>query len=400
MSDRDQTLFKKVEFEKLKLKLFSIFLILSFPMIVQAENLGKYKNTSSIKNADNNDVVELLLIKDKNSEENSSDNTAPNLNKASSEQNDKISIKIDADDLYASIKAEVEDSEQNKKMIIDDLINETIENQKISNTQVLKRIPDAPSNIELLSNLDDFTASEILTFLERKKHYLSKLSKGLLKIRLGPKKINGLIRFVNDELYKSSKTFTKINKLGVNVSISTGAGLGLSEKLIEKFNKPKITKFIPKSGGFYYYLSLGLAIYRENINGNKQWVLELFSDVEKLKSIKTWMLDANVGFSAGFAGEYMTESDRAKKFEAIYGAPTGIIRKGNSIIYGGAGMNLSIAPIFNMSYVYVDEGVRFKILKINLSKLNPLSQYGYIQIFINWLSEMIRPQNACDKIFI
>lgn len=399
MSDRDQTLFKKMVFKKLKPKFISIFLIMTFPMIVQSQNLGKYTNSSSFNHADNNDVIELLLIKDKNSEENSSDNTDPNLNKASSEQNDKISIKIDADDLNSSIKAKVEDSEQKKKRIVDDLVNETIENQKNSNTQVLKRIPDAPSDIELLSNLNDFTASEILTFLERKKHYLSKLSNGLLKIHLNPKKINGLISFVNDELYKSAEAFTKINKLGVNVSISTGLGLGLSEKLIEKFNRPEITKFIPKSGGFYYFLSLGLAIYRENVNGNKQWVLELFSDVEKLKSIKTWMLDANIGFSAGFSGEYSTADERTKKFEAIYGAPTGIIRRGNDMIYGGAGMNLSIAPLFNMTYVYIDHGVRFKILRVNLSKLNPLSQYGYIQIFINWLSEMIRPQNACDKIF-
>ncbi len=231
-------------------------------------------------------------------------------------------------------------------------------------------IPEGPANDEEADLLQTLSESDQHRFLVNKKKFLSKLSNTLSFFRLKATLINKALKGLNKQFYGSPKVVSSANTDGGFLLFSASVGLGLPQKITEFIRSRPLGKLLPKSGGFYFLLGLGIAVVRrvDPLIKKASWFLESYVDTESLDRVHTFLAKLAVNISPGILYENRPDSFWSQKFKRLYAGAAGNFEKGDHVFAWNTTVGVSLPPGTGVFYVFEADGTRRYFVRLNLSK--------------------------------
>lgn len=229
-------------------------------------------------------------------------------------------------------------------------------------------IPRAPISHDQLEKLSTLTESEIQAFLGKKQKFLEKMAKALTFIRLKPKLVNKVLNELNNKFYNSSRMIANSNTVGGAFMISVSGGLVLPRKLVAKLQERTLGRFIPKSGGFAYLLGIGVGVSRTiKSDGKPHWIVDIFMDVEKIKSSMTGVASVGAAGTYGVVYEFREGDFKKQQIDTSYGGLSGVFKQGDNHFGWAASTGLSFPPGVGSIMIFTNQTTRHYLARVDLT---------------------------------
>lgn len=263
-------------------------------------------------------------------------------------------------------------------------------------------VPKAPQTEEQLEKLSALSEPEMQSFIGKKQKFLERMAKVLTFFRLKTKIVNKILSEVNTKFYNSTRLIANSNSAGATVMFSISGGMALPKKIMAKLEGRALGKFIPKSGGFFYLIGLGVGVSRHvQENGKPHWVLEAFVDRETLKSTVTGIIEVSAAGTYGVVYELREGKFKGQQSETTYGGLAGVFRQGENQFGWAASTGMSLPPGIGSVIVYTDNSKRNYLFRINFSKMSENYLENTKSILLSWMERTGLKKRApvCAQIF-
>jgi hypothetical protein len=239
-----------------------------------------------------------------------------------------------------------------------------------------------------MQKLELLNEPELQSFLGKKQKFLARMSKVLTFFRLKPKIVNKVLNEVNNKFYNSSRLIANSNSVGGTVMFSISGGLALPKKIVEKLENRAVGKFIPKSGGFFYLVGLGVGVARHvQPHGRANWVLDVFVDAEKLQSTVTGIAEVSAAGTYGVVYEFREGNFKSQTTKTTYGGVAGVFRQGENQFGWAASTGLSIPPGIGALLVFTDTTTRHYLLRMNFSRIKENYLDNTKALVLSWIEK-------------
>jgi hypothetical protein len=270
-------------------------------------------------------------------------------------ENEELEIHLDPSEISA-----IEDLHFNRDQFVNSSREEM--SKELSGEQI--QIPQGPGTEAELDKVLKMSDQEIAIFLGRKEKFLSKFARALAFFRMKPAKINKALGDLNRRLYESSNVIARSNTKGGTLAVSLSTGFALPQKIMRALRQRNIGNFIPDSGGFHYLMDLGVGFSRTiNANGKSKFVLDIYFDVQRLKSSLTGVIDASASVLYGVTFEDRHGNFAQQDAELLTGGLAGIIRQGDKQFAWSGLLGVSIPPGIGAVIFYQSSATRFYLFR-------------------------------------
>jgi hypothetical protein len=288
--------------------------------------------------------------------------------------------------------------------------SEILRNGPVQDRTYIPLLPTSPEDFNELLKMSD---QDIETFLSRKTAFLNRFSKVLEKFRLKSATINKAVLEINQRFFNSRKVIAKSNTIGGGAMFSVSAGLALPKKMMDSLKKTRIGKHLPESGGFYYLLGLGAGLSRTESGDNgmssakRTWVLDLYLDVERLKSTLTGIAEVSAAGTYGIVYESREGNFPKAQTDVTYGGVAGVFRGGENQFGWAASTGMSFPPGIGAFLVFQDVGYRFYLLRVDKSGAHlpalALIKESVLEIAASWYQQARRKAGlglSCRRVLL
>lgn len=261
----------------------------------------------------------------------------------------------------------------------------------LPNSQTEIVIPYSTYDQKLLHEFLKLNPQQQLAFLDFKQDKLKKLAQFLdSKLKMSPEKINSTLIELNQELFISYKIVAARNTIGTHKMVSLAIGSALPQKirdyLVEKFTwmqkiqNNRMLKWIPENGGFFYAVGFGFGLYKQTNPQTKKsrYVIDFYSDFERLKSTITGVLEVSANLTYGMTLEYRAQNEnqtdrlmqidrfmKPQQMENTYGGILGVMRKGETHFGWNLLTAISFPPILGNLFLYTNQSQRLHLLALS-----------------------------------
>lgn len=294
----------------------------------------------------------------------------------------------------------ISDKSGNKQQLLKSLRDE----MKLSTDNSIVKIPQAPVTNEQMQNIELLNESELQLFLGKKQKFLERVSKVMGFFHLKPKMVNKVLNEINNQFYNSSRVIATSNSIGGTLMFSLSGGLALPKKIVEKLENRSLGKFIPKSGGFAYLLGIGVGVARHiQKNGHPNWILDVFIDVERLKSSVTGFALASLAGTFGIAYELREGSLKSESIDTTYAGVAGIFKQSENQFGWATTGGVSFPPIIDDIFVFTTVTTRHYLLRVNFSKFKEASIENTKAFLLSWMEKTgLRkgPSPLCSEVLL
>lgn len=211
------------------------------------------------------------------------------------------------------------------------------------------------------------------------------------QLKFSTKKINSIIVELNHELFLSHKLVASTNTIGTHKMVSIAVGSALPQRirdfLVKKFSvmrkmqNHQLFNWIPEHGGFFYAVGFGMGIYKRTDPHTRKsrYVIDLYSDIERLKSTLTGVLEVSANLTYGLALEYrdhvgmknenVMQIDhflKIQEMENTYGGFLGVMRKGETHFGWNLLTAVSFPPILGNLFIYTNKSKRLHLIALSI----------------------------------
>lgn len=224
-------------------------------------------------------------------------------------------------------------------------------------------IPTDKSELKYISGFDDHRLEK---FLKRKQQGLLMMSKLIKKLK--PEKRIAILKKMNTEFFKSA-SFLDRAVLRPTFEVSINCGFSIMSALIEYLqSKTRLARFLPKSGGIYFALHVGVSVFRTmGPNGKPVSRLELTSELKWLK--RTHFIQASVLAIEGTYGIMASPPELTDTFATTTNVSLINVKRGEDLLHVYSSYGIGLPPGGALISSFDSHGPWRRLMLFNLSKL-------------------------------
>lgn len=263
---------------------------------------------------------------------------------------------------------------------------------KLPNSDKVVSIPYSTYDLELMNEFLKLNPKQQAQFLNFKQEKLTTLARFLEnKLKISPEKINSILVELNHELFLSHKIVAARNAIGSHKMVSIAIGSALPQKIrdyllskytwMKKMQSSRLFRWVPERGGFFYAVGLGLGIYKRTdpATNKSRYVIDLYSDYERLKTTMTGVFEISANLTYGLTLEYRDPVDfkneniiqidhvmKTQNMENTYGGILGVMRKGETHFGWNLLTAISFPPILGNLFIYTNNSKRLHLIALSI----------------------------------
>ncbi len=237
------------------------------------------------------------------------------------------------------------------------------------------QVPLSTPDEALLENLKDFSPVELSRFLSRKQLWLARIQKSLQLVRLPEKVVARTITAINEAMFANAKLIMQANVHATVVGFGVSGGVGFSDWLSQHLRRVPYLKMLPERTGFWYALSVGIAISQVHENGWHRIRIEPVIDFRKATKIIA-------PFASAGAGVFLAqgiEVENAKTTPHV-----------NFVKLGGFGVSHNENILFFSSAAGIGIGWSPFAVMSGVAQAYPLNRDGFSDLYAD-LKRSLRP---------
>lgn len=253
-----------------------------------------------------------------------------------------------------------------------DLVDDVYEGQMASPLRVVGR-----NQLDLAAIIDESNIPPEISRRMKPKNFqrflrnraaLLKLAHALLKpISFNDEKLANRMRQIDGFVMRSADAIAKSSRSGVVFSFSAAAGLGFSQKILDRIKSKAVRRFIPNGGGFYYVLAGGVGFFvrSDAVSGRRFLDIEVFFDGDRLKKIHTYAAEGSLAFNWGVALDRGARSGFTR-MDSHYVGILGVVRQSQEHFSYSLITGLAIPPYLPVGMVYTNRTTRLRLPLMSL----------------------------------
>jgi hypothetical protein len=197
-------------------------------------------------------------------------------------------------------------------------------------------IPDSTDEAEQLKSLSELDEATTKSFIGKKNRWLEKVAKSFSFLRTKPKRVNGIVNWLNRLFFRNSLAVASANANVTTISFGVGGGIGLNDWLIKQIRKIPVLSNLPERAGFYLAFSTGISFVRTHENGKSKFSFEPILEFRRATRIFSPFAFGAIGFTGNQTWEYRSGSDAILKAKFIRASSLNVLTADRAFGFSGA----------------------------------------------------------------